>query len=79
VRNLTSVFCSSSFCCSIWVASSSAVCDSDGLEWKDLGGELLRGLRQPTTAMNSSGRGGELGLFARAGWLRDAGWRRKAG
>ena len=31
------------------------------------------------TATNSSGRGGERGLFARAGRLRDAGWRRKAG
>jgi hypothetical protein len=58
VRNLTSVFCSSSFCCSIWVASSSVV-------WPSLSRCRGRGYEGRATATDSSGRGGERGLFAR--------------
>jgi hypothetical protein len=72
VRNLTSVFCSSSFCCSIWVASSSTVCIV--IVWVS-----WEGYEGRATTTDSSGRGGEQGLFARAGRLRDAGWRQKAG
>jgi hypothetical protein len=81
VQNLTSVFCSSSFCCSIWVASSSAVCVVIvSVSWEGIRGQSDgdgdRG--SGTGALCSRGTVARCGLAAE-GRVGEAVWDRWAG